>query len=414
MSTGNGGTGGTGGRSVKTYSSGSLTSGAGITVVVGQAGGGGYGAVVNHNGSPGSDGSVSISWSDPPPATCSVTLTPSTINQGQSSTLSWTSSNADTSVYINNVGYVSSGGSSSSGSFSVAPSSTTDYACYATGAGGSDGWHSSVLTVHPSCSFNGTTVTHGSSLTAYQASTVAYGSSCVSQTRTCSDGTLSGSYTYASCTVDSPANCSLNGTTVNHGATVTAYSTETAPSGQFCSSLSESRACSNGTLSGSSSYTYASCSCTAQTSWTCPTTSSIASTTITAACGSSTANTSCSSPSFCSTGSSVCLYPSGAFDPFTSDDGDSLDGTLIAAPELLPEGTPTRLYWSVENMESCTIGGTNGQSWSSASSGSSGQPTANINEQTLFTLSCTGYPGASPATLSDTAVVNVLPVFEEN
>jgi peptidoglycan hydrolase-like protein with peptidoglycan-binding domain len=55
-----------------------------------------------------------------------------------------------------------------------------------------------------SCSFNGQTVTHGASVTAYQTSTVSYGSACVSEQRTCNNGTLSGSYTNSSCTV-SPA-----------------------------------------------------------------------------------------------------------------------------------------------------------------------------------------------------------------
>ena len=56
-----------------------------------------------------------------------------------------------------------------------------------------------------SCTFNSQTVAHGSSVTAYSASSVAYGSTCQSETRTCSDGTLSGSFTHASCTVESPA-----------------------------------------------------------------------------------------------------------------------------------------------------------------------------------------------------------------
>ncbi|OGG56266.1 hypothetical protein A2680_00600, partial [Candidatus Kaiserbacteria bacterium RIFCSPHIGHO2_01_FULL_55_37] len=46
----------------------------------------------------------------------------------------------------------------------------------------------------------GTTVTHGGYVTAYQTSSVAAGSSCVSQTRTCTNGQLSGTYTYSTCT----------------------------------------------------------------------------------------------------------------------------------------------------------------------------------------------------------------------
>ncbi|OGG58169.1 hypothetical protein A2853_01480 [Candidatus Kaiserbacteria bacterium RIFCSPHIGHO2_01_FULL_55_17] len=56
-----------------------------------------------------------------------------------------------------------------------------------------------------SCTFNGSPVAHGASVTAYQASTVPFGSSCVSESRTCNNGTLSGSYQYPSCTVSPPS-----------------------------------------------------------------------------------------------------------------------------------------------------------------------------------------------------------------
>lgn len=55
-----------------------------------------------------------------------------------------------------------------------------------------------------SCSFAGSTVTHGSSVTAYQSATVAYSQTCTSQTRTCSNGSLSGSYAYTTCAVSNP------------------------------------------------------------------------------------------------------------------------------------------------------------------------------------------------------------------
>ena len=54
-----------------------------------------------------------------------------------------------------------------------------------------------------SCTFNGQTIASGSSVTAYQASSVAAGQTCAAQTRTCQNGSLSGSYTNASCTVQS-------------------------------------------------------------------------------------------------------------------------------------------------------------------------------------------------------------------
>jgi len=54
-----------------------------------------------------------------------------------------------------------------------------------------------------SCSFNGQSVAHGSTVTAYQSSSVAAGSPCVSQVRSCSSGALSGTYTQSSCTMQS-------------------------------------------------------------------------------------------------------------------------------------------------------------------------------------------------------------------
>lgn len=51
------------------------------------------------------------------------------------------------------------------------------------------------------CTFLGNTVLHGASVLAYLSSSVAYGSTCKSESRVCDNGALSGTYTYASCTV---------------------------------------------------------------------------------------------------------------------------------------------------------------------------------------------------------------------
>lgn len=47
----------------------------------------------------------------------------------------------------------------------------------------------------------GATVSHGSSVTAYQSASVTSPATCTSQTRTCNDGTLSGTYTNQNCSV---------------------------------------------------------------------------------------------------------------------------------------------------------------------------------------------------------------------
>lgn len=105
------------------------------------------------------------------------------------------------------------------------------------------------------CSFNGVPVADGASITAYQASGVPFGFTCNQQTRICSNGTLSGSYLYPSCTVGNPAGCTLGGISVADGGTITAYQTATVPFGSTCNS--QARLCTNGTLSGS--YTNTSC-----------------------------------------------------------------------------------------------------------------------------------------------------------
>lgn len=109
-----------------------------------------------------------------------------------------------------------------------------------------------------SCSWSGGTVANGSTVTAYQSPSVAAGSQCVSQQRTCTNGSLSGSYANPSCSVTTTAStttstgaasCSFNGQTVAHGSSVTAYQTSSVAFGSKCHL--ETRTCRNGTLTGS-------------------------------------------------------------------------------------------------------------------------------------------------------------------
>jgi hypothetical protein len=102
------------------------------------------------------------------------------------------------------------------------------------------------------CSFNNETVLHGSSIVAFQANQVAYGNQCVSEVRSCVNGVLSGTLNEKNCVVEAPKNCLINNTAVVHGSSVTTYSSSTVPYGQSCQS--QVRACSNGHLSGSYSY----------------------------------------------------------------------------------------------------------------------------------------------------------------
>ena len=107
----------------------------------------------------------------------------------------------------------------------------------------------------PTCTFNRQILQDGATITAYQSSSVPFGSTCVSQIRTCSEGSLSGSYAYGSCSVRAASNCSFNGQTILHGSSVSAYETSSVPFGSTCAS--EQRTCGNGMLSGS--YRHGSC-----------------------------------------------------------------------------------------------------------------------------------------------------------
>lgn len=157
------------------------------------------------------------------------------------------------------------------------------------------------------CTFDGRVLPSGSSVTAYLTATVGNGETCQAQSRTCTDGVLSGSYAFPACAaadagctpladqtqtltcppgtsgtwtqtrtsscppgaaspvwsawVDATNTCAGSGCTfagapVANGGSVTAYFTDSVPAGQTCAS--QQRTCMNGMLSGS--YAYASCS----------------------------------------------------------------------------------------------------------------------------------------------------------
>lgn len=95
-------------------------------------------------------------------------------------------------------------------------------------------------------------VADGQSVLAYAAPSVAAGETCQSQTRTCSNGTLSGTYTESVC----HENCVAPwGSAVPHGYQVTAFSASSVEYGSTCQS--ETRVCTEGVLSGT--YTASAC-----------------------------------------------------------------------------------------------------------------------------------------------------------
>ena len=119
------------------------------------------------------------------------------------------------------------------------------------------------------CNLGGVTVNHGDSRNFYSSSSVPYGYNCndIRLSRSCNDGTLSGSssYSFASCSVQSASGCTLPwGGSINHGQTITAFQSSSVPSGSTCNS--QTRSCNDGVLSG----TYGHQSCFVETIPTCP------------------------------------------------------------------------------------------------------------------------------------------------
>lgn len=107
-------------------------------------------------------------------------------------------------------------------------------------------------------------VAHNTNKTFYSTKNPSFGSTCsqFAQTRNCTNGTLDGSntYQYASCTEPTGASCVLDGTTVAHNQTYTFYSRSSAPSGTTCAQYGQARTCIDGILSGSASFDRSSCS----------------------------------------------------------------------------------------------------------------------------------------------------------
>ncbi len=104
----------------------------------------------------------------------------------------------------------------------------------------------------PNCVFNGAMLQEGQSVAAYLNSTPEPTGGCLSEIRTCRNGVLTGSFSFASCRTGSRS-CLFNGQTLSSGQTVTAYSSMRDGACQF-----EQRQCADGVLSGS--YPFSQCS----------------------------------------------------------------------------------------------------------------------------------------------------------
>ncbi len=113
-----------------------------------------------------------------------------------------------------------------------------------------------------SCALDNIVVAPGASAMFYSASAAPAGASCASirQARTCTNGTFSGTATFNRSSCTDTASCALDGVTVAHGNSATFYSERTVAFGTTCSSKAQTRACTNGKLSGTATFQYGACS----------------------------------------------------------------------------------------------------------------------------------------------------------
>jgi hypothetical protein len=201
------------------------------------------------------------------------------------------------------------------------------------------------------CVLDGVTVPSGSSRTFFTNPTVPYGSTCTSITRTCTDGTLSGSSSYdeSSCSVGQPGSCSLDGVNVSHGSSRTFYMDETVPFGSSCQSTT--RTCTNGVLSGSTSYDQTGCVVSTR-------------------------------------------------DPLTSD-----DLSITADPSTVRYGESSTITWTSRNADSCTVTGPN----LNATTLNDSETVSDITSESVYTLRCS----QGGTTHEKSVTVKVLPSSQE-
>ena len=95
------------------------------------------------------------------------------------------------------------------------------------------------------------------------------------------------------------------------------------------------------------------------------------------------------------------------------DDNDvaaTPDLALRLIPSIVKKGNSTKVIWSATNVKSCIVDALNGDRWTTVISTLGGEPSAPINVQTKYTLTCIDL---ADQTQTKTATVNILPVWRE-
>jgi len=111
---------------------------------------------------------------------------------------------------------------------------------------------------------------------------------------------------------------------------------------------------------------------------------------------------------------SVCRY--GCVSGACKDVPTAPASVLRASPLFVRRGETTVVSWSTTDMKSCTVTGTNGDSWGSTTpeDGLVGNYTSRpINERTVFTQTCIPRGVVPVPPVVKTVTVNIIPEFEE-
>lgn len=377
--------GGGGAYTTSIYTSGTLSPGSLVAIVVGS---GGVAPASTGTGGTGAPGQVTITWTTPLPATCTISITPNPIAYGSSATLTWSSTNANTSMYINNIGYVGT-----SGSTAVAPSTSTDYTGTATGSGGTG-----------TCTASGTSPAGTLTVTPPPAPTATIAASSTSiytgqSTNILATFVAGSGDTLTHDNIDSPPGTGLGATTNPDASKTISFSTSIPGTYTFYARAETGYYTSWATYAQTSITVIAPPSCTP--AYTCSGQTIQYTNT---SCNVSNITT-CVSPAFCSTGVAYCLNNAPTFNP-----SGSHSGHLEAHPTLLSKGNSSTLFWNISNVSSCTVTGSDGEQWNSTSSGSNGTSTTPIQQQTIFTLNCLGLDSS---TIVETQSVNIVPTYWE-
>lgn len=305
-------------------------------------------------------------------ASATLSASPNPVRYGDRATLTWTSSNATSCTaggpWLNSPALNGSG-------LTDPLTADTTFTFQCTGPNGPSALQSVTVTVTPlaGCALPwGGSIASGSSTTAYQTSIVTPPATCTPETRSCTDGVLSGSYTYQSCGNLPTAVLSASPSTINQGNSATL-------------------------------------------TW-----SSTNATSCTSAGGFSTAGatsgTAVVSPSDTSNYSITCTGTNGTSTPALATVTVVLPNVRInATPSRVLVGNATTVSWSALEVSSCTIT-RNTQPWKSLTADGEesviGSVSDTVTSQTVYLLSCRDVNDVPIAATSRT-VVNVNLGFQE-